>query len=57
MSFDFKPGCKFKFVHCLETYLKIDQCGPISDPAGAFLTNGALKLASQGLIRGTFWAP
>ena len=37
--------------------LKIDQFGPLSDPAGPFLTKGALKLASQGPIGGTFWAP
>ena len=35
---DLKPGCKFKFVVCLETYLKkIGSIGPMSVPDGPFL--------------------
>ena len=55
---DLKPGCKFMFVRCLETYLKkIDQFGPWRDPAGPFFTKGPQKLASLGPFRGPFGGP
>ena len=55
---DLKPGCKFKFLRCLEDYLrkliKSDHEGALEGP---FFTKGPLKIASLGPFWGLFGGP
>ena len=57
LTIDLKPDCKFKFVSCLETYLKILSVWAMIGPCWALFTKSALRLASQGPFGGTFRGP
>ena len=48
----FIPGCKFKFIRCLQTYLRklIIHFGQWRDPTGPFFIKDPLKLASQDAL-------
>ena len=54
---DFKPGCKFKFVHCLETYLKklmiLGHEGTLQAP----FYQGSHEISLAGSILGPLGCP
>ena len=50
---DLKPGCKFKFVSCLETYLKKLSFWAMKGPCKAFFNQGCPEICLAGSILGS----
>ena len=53
--FDLKPGCKFKFVHCLETYLRKFISSAMMGHCRVLFYHGSPEVSIAWYILGSIW--